>query len=107
MYKIKKYESAPQNFFAGEFPTLTDAGTAAEALAEHTLVYVDSNGKIAAATQEKAAEATGITADAAEADGPVVYYITGEFFADAVKRPAEITTDTLKPILRKLNIFLR
>ena len=46
MYKVGKYETTPQNFFAGEFPTLTETGTAAAALEEHTPVYIDENGKV-------------------------------------------------------------
>lgn len=107
MYKVGKYETTPQNFFAGEFPTLTETGTAAAALEEHTPVYIDENGKVAVVTAAKATDVIGITASAAEKDAPVVYYMTGEFFTMGVKFPSDVTAETLKPILRKLSIFLR
>ena len=111
MYKVGKYETTPQNFFAGEFPTLTETGTAAAALEEHTPVYIDENGKVAVVTAAKATDVIGITASekkkAAEKDAPVVYYMTGEFFATGVKFPSGVTAETLKPILRKSSIFLR
>lgn len=107
MYKVGKYENTPQNFFAGEFPTLTETGTAAAELEEHIPVYIDGDGKVAVVTAAKTAEVIGITASAAEKGAPVVYYMTGEFFTAGVKFPSDVTAETLKPILRKLSIFLR
>lgn len=107
MYKPQKFEMTPQNFFAGEFPTLTDTGTAAAALAAHTPVMLDTDGNVAVATAAGIAGVIGITADAAEAGAPVVYYQTGEFFENAIVLPTGITVDALKPVLRKLSIFLR
>lgn len=43
----------------------------------------------------------------AESGEPVVYFITGEFFADALNMPAGVEADDIKDGLRKLSIFLR
>lgn len=115
MYDIETKNCTPVNFFAGEFPTLTDTGTAGTALEARVPVTKDSSGKIvavAAAGEEGEPAATtgnviGITAAAAEKDGPVVYYITGEFFADALNLPEDVEIDDIKDPLRKLSIFLR
>ena len=88
---------------------------AAAAVAEFTPVTKDSNGKIIAvapAGEEGTPAATtgnviGITAAAAEKDGPVVYYLTGEFFADALNLPSGVEIDDIKDPLRKISIFLK
>ena len=48
----------------------------------------------------------GIAADDST-DGGVVYYLTGEFFADALTLPSGVTVEALKPAFRKLGIFLK
>ena len=96
-----------KNFFAGDFQTLTESGTAGGELAEHTPVTEDEEGKIVAVTAETAANVMGITADAAAADEPVVYYMTGEFFQEALNLPAGVTVENIKGPLRKISIFLR
>lgn len=116
-YAVETRSTKPKNFFAGDFPTLTEAGTAGEDLAEHTPVTVNSEGEIVAVTAESgsgsdaAAETTGavigITAEAAEKDEPVVYFITGEFFADALNLPSGVEAADIKESLRRLSIFLR
>ena len=40
-------------------------------------------------------------------DGGVVYYLTGEFFADGLTLPTGVTAAALKPVFRKLGIFLK
>lgn len=117
MYEIKTRTCEAKNFFAGDFPTLTESGTAGEALAEHTPVTKDSDGKIvavaaASGSGENATEATtgdviGITAAEAAEDEPVVYYMTGEFFEEALNMPEGVTVEDIKEPLRKLSIFLR
>lgn len=116
-YAVETRSTEPKNFFAGDFPTLPESGTAGEKLAEHTPVTVNENGEIvavaaASSSGESATEATtgnviGITAEAAEAGEPVVYYMTGEFFADALNLPKGVTIEDIKDSLRKLSIFLR
>lgn len=117
MYEIETRTCDAKNFFAGDFPTLTESGTAGEALAEHTPVTKDSKGKIvavaaASGSGESAKEVTtgdviGITAAAAEEEDPVVYYMTGEFFEEALNLPEGVTVEDIKEPLRKISIFLR
>lgn len=107
MYKIETRTCEAKNFFAGDFQTLTESGTAGGELAEHMPVAEDSEGKIVAVTAETAANVVGITAAAAATDEPVVYYMTGEFFQEALKMPDGVTVEDIKGPLRKLSIFLR
>ena len=53
------------------------------------------------------ASAKNKAAAAAAADEPVVYYITGEFFQEALNLPEGVTVEDIKEPLRKLSIFLR
>ena len=118
MYEIETRTCEPKNFFAGDFQTLTESGIAGEALAEYTPVTKNSEGKIvavaaASGSGDSAKAATtgdviGITAAAVEAaDDPVVYYLTGEFFEEALNLPKNVTVEAIKEPLRKLSIFLR
>lgn len=116
-YTVETRSTEPKNFFAGDFPTLPESGTAGEKLAEHTPVTKNEDGEIvavaaASGSGQNAKAATtgnviGITAEAAEKDEPVVYYMTGEFFADALNLPEGVTIEDIKDSLRKLSIFLR
>ena len=116
MYDIETRTYEPKNFFAGDFPTKTESGIAGEA--EYTPVTKNSEGKIvavaaASGSGDSAKAATtgdviGITAAAVEAaDDPVVYYLTGEFFEEALNLPKNVTVEAIKEPLRKLSIFLR
>lgn len=115
MYEIETRSHTPVNLFAGDFPTVTEVGTAGAALEERTPVTKDSNGKIVAVAPAGAegtppattGDVIGITAATAEKDGPVVYYLTGEFFADAINLPEGIEIADIKDPLRKISIFLR
>lgn len=107
MYEIKTRTCEAKNFFAGDFPTLTESGTAGGTLAEHMPVAKDADGKIVAVTAETAADVVGITAAEAAADEPAVYYMTGEFFKEALSLPEGVTVESIKEPLRKISIFLR
>ncbi len=107
MYEIETRTYETKNFFAGDFPTLTETGTAGEALAERMPVTKDTDGNIVAVTTETAEEVVGITAAETGAGDPVVYYITGEYFEEGLNLPKDVTVDILKDPLRKLSIFLR
>lgn len=115
MYDIESRKHEPKNFFAGEFPTVTETGTAGAELAEYTPITKDGTGKIiavaAAGSSGEPAATTGnvigITAAAAAEEEPVVYYVTGEFFADALNLPTKVTIEDIKDPLRKLSIFLK
>ena len=106
-YAVETRSTEPKNFFAGDFPTLPESGTAGAKLAEHTPVMAGEDGNIVAVTKEAAGNVVGITAEAAESGEPVVYYMTGEFFADAITLPDGVEIEALKDSLRKLSIFLR
>lgn len=106
-YRIETRSTEPKNFFAGEFPTVTETGTATAALAEYTPITTDDSGNIVVVDGATVAKVIGITAAAADKDAPVVYYMTGEYFADAINLPTGVTIDTLKPALRSINIYLR
>lgn len=107
MYEIQTRTHEAKNFFAGDFPTLPESGTAGEKLEEHTPVTKNEEGKIVAVTAETAEKVTGITAEAAEANGPVVYFMTGEFFEEALNLPKGVTVENIKEPMRKVSIFLR
>ena len=106
-YAVETRSTEPKNFFAGDFPTLPETGTAGEKLAEHTPVTVNEAGEIVAVAAETTADVVGVTAEAAEKGEPVVYYMTGEFFADALNLPEGVAIEDIKDSLRKLSIFLR
>ncbi len=116
-YGIKTRTMTPVNFFAGDFPTVTDEGTAGEALEAHTPVTKNEDGKIVAVVAASGSgddanpgtvdAVIGITAEPVENNEPVVYYLTGEFFAEAINLPKDVEIETLKDSLRKLSIFLR
>lgn len=106
-YAVETRSTEPKNFFAGEFPTVTETGTAGAEVAEYTPITTDDSGNIVAVTKDTVANVIGITAAAADKDAPAVYYMTGEYFADAINLPTGVTMDVLKPALRKINIYLR
>lgn len=105
--QVETRSTKPKNFFAGDFPTVPESGTAAEALAEFAPIAKNESGEVINITADTVANVTGITAEAAEAGEPVVYYMTGEFFADALNLPDGVTVDAIKENLRKLSIFLK
>lgn len=106
-YAVETRSTEPKNFFAGDFPTVPETGTAGAELKEFAPVAKNEDGKIIAITNETVANVIGITAEAAKEDEPVVYYMTGEFFADALTVPSGVDADKLKDALRKLSIFLK
>ena len=106
-YAVETRSTEPKNFFAGDFPTLPETGTAGEKLAEHTPVTVNEAGEIVAVAAETTGDVVGVTEEAAEKGEPVVYYMTGEFFADALNLPEGVAIKDIKDSLRKLSIFLR
>ena len=104
----KTFQTAPDYLIAGtNFPIMTEALVAAEALTMGAPVKLDSNGKAETVATTEEDEVYGIAAEAAEANGTVVVYLSGEFFADALDYETSVTADTLKPYFRKLGIYLR
>lgn len=112
-FAVETRSTTPKNFFAGEFPTVPETGTAGAAIAEYTPVTVDTDGNIvpiaaASGDTEATTDAViGIAAAAAAKGEPIVYYMTGEFFADAINVPTGITIAEVKAACRKISIFLK
>ena len=103
---IERREYTPKRFYAGEFPAVPETGTAGGAIALHDLVMSSDTG-IVKATKEGIANVVGIAvSEAAAADDPVVYILTGEVFTDAVGLNG-IDPAAAKAACRKLSIFLK
>ena len=103
---IERRNYEPKKFYAGEFPVVTETGTAGGKIALHDLVLTSENG-IVKATKEGIANVVGIAvSEAAAADDPVVYIMTGEVFADSVGIN-DMTAEEAKAACRKLSIFLK
>ena len=107
MYKITEAKYEPENFFAGSFPIAKDTGKVKNNAKIRRLAPLcqDEDG-IEEAGENTLDNLIGIAA--AEPSGEeVVYYLTGEFFAQAIALPEGVTTEVLKPAFRKLGIFLK
>ena len=94
MYEIKTGEYTPDNFFRGFFPAVPEHGTVKDGATVRKYAPV-------------AETADGIEADVPDVEGNVVYYMTGDFNAEAIVLPDGVTLDALKPACRKLSIFLK
>ncbi len=96
-----------KNFLAGEFPTLPETGTAATNIDEYTPITKNDDGGIVPVTAETIGDVIGITVEKVDKDEPIVYFMTGEFFTEAINIPEGIEKEALKEACRKLSIFLR
>lgn len=108
-YAVEKREITPKNFFAGDFPTVPETGTANAAIKEYAPVMIDAanDNKIIPVAKGSEASAIGIATAAAGNGEPVTYYMTGEFFADALALESGADLAKIKEALRKVSIFLR
>lgn len=117
MYEISTAEHKTVNLMAGNFPVVTECGPVKEGatVRKYAPVALTADGITEAAAPSGSGESAkagnldalcGIAADDST-EGGVVYYTTGEFFADALTMPDGVTADALKPAFRKLGIFLR
>lgn len=106
MAEINMAAHTPDNFFAGSFPIATDFGTvkAGAAIRARAPVVKNTDGELEEAAASTISNIVGISA-AESSNGEAVYYLTGEFFTQAITLPAGITAEALKPVLRKLCIF--
>ncbi len=114
---VETRSAEPKNFFAGDFPTVPESGTAGADIKQYTPVTTDEDGKIVpiapasgegdTETAATTAAVIGIAAEEAKQDEPVVYYMTGEFFADAINLPAGIELADVKTACWKISIFLK
>ena len=127
MYDIKTAELKAENFLAGDFPVVMDFGKVkTEATIRKRAVLVQGEDGIEELTKEmiSPAEAAlppeepgatsanaldniiGIAAEEPSGD-EVVYYATGEFFAEGLILPDGVTAADIKPACRKLGIFIK
>lgn len=119
MYEIQTSTLTPENYVAGPFPVAIDTGNLQEGaeISKLAPIVEESTGlrEIKAAdlptTGENASAGSldkivGIAADDSSG-GKVVYYLTGEFFGNALTLPEGVTVKDIKPTLRKLGIFLK
>ena len=84
----------------------TKVKTAAAAIDKGAPVKLDANGKAAKVTSASDV-LYGITAESAAADGLVVVYLTGEFFADKLALETGVTAAALETAFRNIGIFLK
>lgn len=109
----KDFSTAPEYFIAGaDIGIAKTSKTASEAVEAHSPVLI-TDGKvkpIAAPASAGAAVLTGlygITADSAKADEEVPVYLSGEFFANGLVLPNNVSVDDVEVPLRNLGIFLK
>lgn len=103
---VEKRIHEEANFIAGDYPIVTDAGTATGEIKQYAPVVVGEAG-VAAVAAATVADVVGIAAEAAASGEEVVFYLTGEYFAEALELPNGVTAEALKPVFRKLGIFLK
>ncbi len=119
MYQINTAELTAENFLAGDFPIATDFGTvkknavihkraplvqSEDGIEEFTAAMLPAAGEnMSAGSLDKI---IGIAADEPSGD-EVVFYLTGEFFAEGLTLPEGVTAADLKPAFRKLGIFIK
>lgn len=108
MYNVTESAYMPENFFAGSFPIAKDFGAikAGATIHRHAPIVQGESG-IEEATAATLDKLIGISADVPNASGEVVYYLTGEFFVEALHLPNGVTAEALKPVARKVGIFLK
>lgn len=112
--KIGSYE--PEHIFAGvgDVPVVTDSGTvqAGKTIRKLAPVQKTADGISEIVADTAAPENTfknfaGLAAEDAEGGKPIVFYLTGEFFASAIPLPADVTAEDLKTACRRMGIFLK
>ena len=126
MFEINTAINNPENFFAGEFPVVKEiypikTGKTIskfmpvkliegeiEPVVKIEATAVDATNAIPAKTIEEntVENLYGIAAED-ESGGEAVIYLTGEFFANKIVLPTDVTIDMLKPEFRKLGIYLK
>ena len=108
------FSTKEKYFIAGTtIPITTAVKQAGEALDAHTPVLL-ADGKVKAVADPGSAEKpavteglNGITADSAGNGEDTVIYLTGEFFADELVLPQNVTAAALEVPLRNIGIFLK
>lgn len=107
----KDYEFNPDHLIAGANIAIeTSVKTAAEAIVAGAPVVLGADGAANVTVAEGAVVTTGlygIAAESAKADEPVVIYLTGEFFSDALQCGTGVTAADLEVPFRNIGIFLK
>jgi hypothetical protein len=126
MYEVNTATNTPENIIAGSHPiakgvypiksgeTVTKhmpvklVGGEIEPVVKVEATDVNTKNAIPAKTMEEntVENLYGIAAEDGSG-GEAVIYLTGEFFADEIVLPVDVTVDMLKPAFRKLGIFLK
>lgn len=117
MYDINTAELSAENFFAGDFPVVTDFGAVKESatIRKHVPIVQGEEGieeltkEMISAGEEDGSgldNLIGISADESS-NAEITYYLTGEFFAEGITLPEGVTVAELKPAFRKLGIFIK
>lgn len=103
----KTFQCEPEYLIAGTTIRITTAVKEAGAdLEAHTPVVL-ADGKVSALPSAEATGIYGITANSAKSGEDAVIYLTGEFFADALVLPENLTADSIEVPLRNIGIFLK
>ena len=97
----------PKMTLAGDFPVVTDSDTMkdGESAREFQVLCKTADG-LTAVTADTLADVYCIAAADSDEDGNVVYYLTGEFFTDALIYPDTVKAADLKAVMRKLSLFM-
>ncbi len=105
------YSLNPDYLIAGEnVPIETAVKTATEAIVAGAPVVIGENGVSNVTGTAESVTTTGlygIAAESAAANGTVVIYLTGEFFADALQCGENVTAAALEVPFRNIGIFLK
>lgn len=118
---VQQFSCEPDHFIAGvDIPIAKAVKTAGEAITNHAPVVLDTTtGKlknVTATTSGSGENKTtsvnvtglyGLAVGDAAADEPVVVYLTGEFFANALALGENVSAESLEIPLRNLGIFLK
>lgn len=97
----------PKMVHAGDYPVVTDSGTVAEGETIVELMPVTlANGTLKAVTKDTIADVYGLAAEDAQEGEELVFYMTGQFFGEAIAVPEGTTAADFKAPFRKLGIFL-
>ena len=109
----KTYSTAPEYFIAGTDIGIAKATKKASTAVEAHAPVLLADGKVKPiASPSNPGEAVltglyGITADSAAEEEEVPVYLTGEFFADGLVLPKNVSAADVEVALRNLGIFLK
>lgn len=107
MYEIGISERKAENIFAGEFSVVKQTGKIKQGAEIHKLApLIQGTDGLVEVTKDNVADVIGLAA-ALPSGETVVYYATGEFFAEAIHLPQDVTLEALTPVLAARNIYLR